>query len=100
MPGRSVGVMTAGLCGVRTGLQSRCFLVLAILGREVAAADVRAFLRGEGEDVSYEQVRAALAGLCRAKTPLAERSVQGSQGQGHVSWYRLTEHGRQVIAEE
>jgi hypothetical protein len=90
----------ANAIGARNGLWHRCFLVAGIIGRDATVADVRDWLRANGEDVSREQVKAALRGLCGGESPLAEKSAQGRRGYGMPTLYRLTERGRAVFAED
>jgi hypothetical protein len=83
----------------RNGLWRDCVLVLAIFGRDVTPAEIREFMRAEGKAVSTHQVRQALAGLAQGKRPLVERAA-GIRVRGVPSWYRLTERGHAVLAEE
>lgn len=84
----------------RNGPWNRCFLVAGIIRRDATVTDVRDWLRANGEDVSRDQVKAALSGLCASKSPLVEKSVQGRRGHGMPSLYRLTDQDRAVFTED
>lgn len=83
----------------RTGLWNTCFLVLAMFGRPATAGDVHRFLAGDGEEVTQQQVKRALHALCHGPRARAECAARGG-GRGRQSWYRLSEHGRAVLAED
>jgi hypothetical protein len=83
----------------RNGMGSTCFLMLAMMGGEATTAELRAFMRREGEDASAGQVQKAVQYLCGQGRPLVEKAER-QWTRGAPYRYRLTGRGHAILARD
>lgn len=97
MPGSSVSDVA------KNSFARTCFYVVAMLGSDVPPSAVSDFLLADGADIGPNDVRWTMNRMSRARSPLIEAAVRGrdrGRGRGYQNYYRLTEHGRLLLARE
>jgi hypothetical protein len=85
----------------RGSLSGSCLLALGALGGQATTAEVRLYLKRNGNRLLPPQVRGGLNNLAlRRKPPLAEVVQRGQAGYGQSNLWRLTDAGREFLAAE